>query len=146
MFNIVIDSDKSFNNTDSICKRQYGFDFASTEYEGNYKMGVAIITHTHADDADVTESNFQSVHLNGLTLCNYQASNENSSKTADLIGFVVKTDNQYKSIDNFIQTKVKINPTASQIEVVLKKADGSLVDVDFKYKLVLTFKKCSCSD
>ena len=146
MFNIVIDSDKSFNVTDGIGQRKYGYDWG-TLYEGEYKMGIAILTHTHTNVAHVTDNNFMTVHVNlGQTICNYQAIAENSAKSSDLVGLVVISGNRYKSIDTFIQNKVKISPISTEITVTLKKPDGTPVDIDFKYKMVLTFKKCSCKD
>ena len=145
MFNIIIDSDKSFNVADGIGKRNYGYDWG-TLYQGEYKMAVSIITHTHADATEVTDANFMSVHINlGQTICNYQAIAENSSQSTDLVGFVVKNGDKYKSVPDIVN-KVKISPISTEIVVSLKKPDGTPVDIDFKYKMVLTFKKCSCSD
>ena len=146
MFNIIIDSDKCFNPTDAIGMRKFGYDWA-TLYQGEYKMGVAFLSHTHSNNAHVTDNNFMSVHINlGQTICNYQAIAENSAKSSDLVGLVVTSGDRYKSIDTFIQNKVKISPISTEIVVSLKKPDGTPVDIDFKYKMVLTFKKCSCKD
>lgn len=142
MFNIIIDSEDSINPVTSISTRNYGFDFGTQE-EGEYKLSHTIKTYDH--QGLIAGLDFLSVHLSlGSAMANYAAGSEITAQTESLIGFVFFEDRIFRSVDSNPKIKMKLNNTASQFQIMLRKADGSPVTADLKYRMILSFEKCSC--
>lgn len=147
MFSIAIDSEnhlaKGLAIQPSVSSRNYGFDFG-TQQPGEYKLTFSFSSYNH--NVEPEDDDLQCIYVTlGSQLFSFEASDVTSSLSSNLIGFVTKSgQRQFISIDSNPKMKVKLNNTASQFNVQLKKADGGPVDYEFKYRMILSFEKCSC--
>lgn len=163
MFNVVLDSNKHINMPrdrngnynpapalqPSITNRTFGYDFGTQE-EGEYKINFAISTYGFiTDEGGVALPSFgdvYEVHINiGSPLNNYLASENIDSKSSNLLGFTQYSTNHASRYTDNPSIKLKLNNTATTINVQLKKIDGTALPYNFSYKMILTFEKCSCS-
>lgn len=160
MFNVVIDSVKNFDmprdvngnynplaQQPSIVNRNFGYDFGTQE-EGEYKINFAISSYGFNNGGEAVQpviTDIFEVHINiGSPLNNYLASENIDSKSSNLLGFTEYSTNHSSRYTDNPSVKVKLNNTATSINVQLKKLDGTALAYEFEYKMILTFEKCSC--